>query len=163
MPTPSWIYSDALSYIAYLCGSDCAMRVDKQQISLEELLIQTEENLRNSFAVVGVLDDIDTFYNMVSARVAYIDMSLNPLISGKRHQSPHFGESRRCKEVFSSDTFQETAKKRIPILGVLDYLYKVAVEVSQFQQEELKQCTGPTGKLSRPARRWMVQSSQGPK
>ena len=35
--------------------------------------MQANENLRHSFAVVGVLERTDRFYEMVRGRVAYLD------------------------------------------------------------------------------------------
>lgn len=149
----NWAHEYALQYIAYLCGNDCAIRYEQGLISLDELWIQTESNLRHAFSVVGLMDETTTFYEMVSARVAYLNMSLNPHVQGKRHKAGRTRETKRCKRVFASTNFQEEMKREVPSLRVLHHLYEVAVEVNRFQLEELRECQhGPDGGSLKPSR-----------
>jgi len=68
-----WATRSALSFILALCGEDCRSRLHLGQIkSLSELEVQAEGNLRRSFAVVGLFNESDTFYDMIDARVAYM-------------------------------------------------------------------------------------------
>ena len=57
-------------------------------------------NLRNSFTVVGLLQETQEFYDMVTQRVEYIDMSLNPTTEGKRHGSGGSAINVRCDAFF---------------------------------------------------------------
>ena len=56
-PAPGWIRRLSLEYIYQLCGSDCRVRHLQQQATLQEITVQAEFNLRNAFAVVGILED----------------------------------------------------------------------------------------------------------
>jgi hypothetical protein len=109
-------------------------------MSLDELEDQAESNLRQAFSVVGLLNETDQFYKMVSKRIAYVDMERNPHVQGSSHPSGHKKESAQCLAVLSSPAFQEKSKQQLPSLGVLDRLYQVGIQVNRFQQEELRQC-----------------------
>jgi hypothetical protein len=135
-----WAAHDSRVYVLHLCGDDCVMRLEHGMISLEEMEAQAESNLRQSFSVVGLLNETDTFYDMLNARVQYVNMSLNPHVEGSRHPSSKSKEHRRCAALFQNTTFQERFKEKLPVLAVLDRLFHVGVEVNRFQREELRQC-----------------------
>jgi len=85
-----WATRSALQYIMYICGEDCRSRMHLGYIkSLDELEIQSEGNLRRSFAVVGLLNETDTFYDMLDARVAYMVRSC--MLGSARHLGPYCG------------------------------------------------------------------------
>ena len=138
---PGWARRFALAYIYYFCGTDCFIRHYQQKADLEEIAVQSELNLRNSYAVVGLLQETDEFYQMVTARVDYMDTRLNPRIKGKKHMSGKSKEILRCKARFKDPAFQEELKAASPEIALLDHLYKVAVEVNRFQTAALKLCS----------------------
>jgi hypothetical protein len=135
-----WAYSYCLEYILYLCGEDCLNRYEHGMITLEEMETQAASNLRQSFSVVGLLHETDNFYEMVTSRIQYVNMSLNPSVTGAKHASKKNKETTRCSDLYKNATFQEVFKQKLPLLDILDRLYKVGVEVNRFQQKELQQC-----------------------
>lgn len=132
-----WITTHAIKYILQLCGEDCIMRYNKIVSSLEMLERQAEENLRQSFAVVGLLNESDLFYQMLTDRVDYLDTSLNPELIGLTHNS---SKDKYCVQTFSNSSFQERLLAASPEVAVLQRLYNVAVEVNRFQLIELESC-----------------------
>ena len=132
-----WAFRMCLEHMLYLCGEDCISRYEYGIMPLEEIETQAESNLRNSFSVVGLLNETDTFYEMLTRRIAYLDMSLHPQVKGKAHRS---FASKRCSLIFKNETFQQRLKAELPILESLIRLYQVGVEVNRFQFEELLQC-----------------------
>jgi len=139
---PGWLRRFALSYIYYVCGTDCVVRHYRQMADLEEIAVQAEQNLRNSFAIVGILEKSDEFNRMLDARVDYIDTSLNGRVSGGGHQSSSSGEYLRCKNRFKDPQFQAELLAACPELAIVNHLYQVAVEVNEFQKNELMNCSG---------------------
>jgi hypothetical protein len=101
---------------------------------------QAANNLRHSFAVVGLLQETDTFYDMVTKRVQYVNMSLNPNVQGAFHSTGKGPEQLRCKDKFANASFQALLKERSPIIAAIDRLYHVGVQVNRFQLEELQMC-----------------------
>ncbi len=142
-----WAHDYALQGIVYFCGNDCGIRWDHNQMSLEELWIQSESNLRHAFTVVGLMNETNTFYEMLSTRVAYLNMSRNIEVQGKRHESGRSRETVRCHKVFQASDFQADMREKVPMIRLLEHLYHVAVEVNRFQLQELKECQGPKGTL----------------
>eukprot|EP00934_Nitzschia_sp_Nitz4_P005164 Nitzschia sp. Nitz4//scaffold93_size78505//42440//44062//NITZ4_005423-RA/size78505-processed-gene-0.88-mRNA-1//1//CDS//3329560297//5154//frame0 len=136
-----WASIRAWTYLFYLCGEHCAAGYASGSMTLEEMELQAAYNLRNSFAVVGLLEDTDMFYEMVSQRVDYMDTSLNPHVDERRHGSGGFPEAERCKEVYADPNFQRLMATRSPVIAALARLHQIGVEVNQFQKEELAQCS----------------------
>lgn len=135
---PGWISRMSLGYIVYLCGEDCFVRYAAGTATLADLEQQAESNLRQAFAVVGILEEIDTFYEMVTSRVQYMDMSLSAETKGGRHSA---GPTDHCKERFQDPNFQAKLLERSPELRVLSRLHLVAKEVNKFQLQELRSCS----------------------
>jgi len=152
-----WASLRAVTYIVYLCGEHCwgqiaeARRQGNEESRPSSSLLVTPQvlqsieeqaayNLRNSFAVVGLLHKTQEFYDMISQRVSYMDTSLNPDVQGKKHSSNDLEEAKRCQQVFSDPTFQAQLLEQSPAVAALQRLYQVAVEVNEFQQKELLQC-----------------------
>jgi hypothetical protein len=101
---------------------------------LGQLERQTASNLRQSFAVVGMLAEKEVFYKMLDARVAYINPFLNQHIEGKHHSASKTGV---CKNVFGvqrNDTFQMLLDLS-PESSVLQRFFEVATEVNQIQEK----------------------------
>jgi len=142
---PGWISRMSLGYIMYVCGEDCIARYAAGAATLQDLELQAEGNLRQAFAVVGILEEVDTFYEMVTARVQYIDTSLNPHITGSKHSSGRNNESNYCKERFQDPKFRARMLAMSPELRVINRLYQVAKEVNQFQLKELRECSSSDG------------------
>jgi hypothetical protein len=142
-----WIRRMSLGHIFYLCGQDCVIRYAAGQASIQDLENQAEGNLRNSFAVVGILEETDTFYEMVSARVGYIDTSLNPHIRGDKHKRPPLAALSKCKAKFAVPEHRKWMKDHSPEVAALWRLYQVAMEVNRFHLEELRSCSSlPLGR-----------------
>lgn len=142
-----WAHQYTLQGVVYLCGEDCGIRWLHHQISFRELWIQSESNLRHAFSVVGLMNETLTFFEMLTTRVAYLDMSLNPNIKGERHRSGRTRETVRCHRVFQDPSFQQELRTRVPMVQLLEHLYHVAVEVNRNQLQELRECQGPKGSL----------------
>jgi hypothetical protein len=109
--------------------------------TLEDLERQAEGNLRQAFAVVGLLEEVDTFYEMLTARVQYMDTSLNPQVRGAKHSTGSSNETEQCRERFQEPDFQATLLERSSELRALNHLYQVAKEVNAFQLQELRACS----------------------
>jgi hypothetical protein len=98
-----WIRRMSLGYIMHVCGqprlhySVCGRTIINPRFGKKAV-----GNLRNSFSVVGILQDTDTFYEMVSARVGYIDTSLNPQVQGPQHRSRTSEALSKCKVKLSA-------------------------------------------------------------
>jgi len=130
----------AVDFILKVCGEDCYARLELMGEDVESLAFQAEQNLRQSFAVVGLVDNIDQFYDMVTARVSYIDMSRNPELKGGVHSTQKNEDYVRCKAIFSSEEFQQKVLKNHAEVALLKHLHTVAIEVNQFQLKELEMC-----------------------
>jgi hypothetical protein len=76
-------------------------------ITLKELDNQPASNLRQSFSVVGLLKETDSFYERVIAQIHCVDMSLNPNVTGAKLESRKDPEMYRCFGVYSGASFQE--------------------------------------------------------
>jgi hypothetical protein len=162
-----WANRYALLYIFYLCGEDCAARYELscsssndrsghhgKQTSRRLLLAQMEQqaanNLRQSFAVVGLLNETEIFYDMVASRVQYMSKmaSPSPLLEhdqDRRHSTEGGKEQQRCKALYQKNvTFQNELMNRSPALAALHRLFHIGVQVNRFQIQELKQECGMT-------------------
>lgn len=135
-----WATNRAMTYIFYLCGEHCMGGYAKGTMTLDEMERQAAYNLRNSFAVVGLLEKTDDFYDMVSRRVYYMNTSLNKDVEGGKHGSGSHPEAMRCKKVFKDPDFQSKMMARSPALSALYRLWRIAVEVNEFQTKELAEC-----------------------
>ena len=137
-----WAQRMSLGYIYYLCGEDCIVRsLTNNATRLEDLEWQAEGNLRYSFAVVGLMNETDTFFDMVSARVDYMNTSLNMHVKTSRHGTGKSKETSRCKARFGDPAFQQELMTVSPEIAALNRLYNVAVEVNRFQLRELQDCS----------------------
>ena len=136
-----WASIRALLYIFYLCGEHCIGGWADGSMTLADLEQQGTYNLRNSFAVVGILENTTEFYEMVSERVFYMNTALNPEVDGKKHTVPRTPEVRRCRQKFKMKDFQDALLERSPPIAALFRLYKIAIEVKEFQAKELAECS----------------------
>lgn len=140
-----WVNQYSLQFITYLCGDECAIRISSGKMSIEEMWVQAETNLRQSFSVVGLLNESSVFYDMITTRVAYLDLNRNPHVKGDRHTGRN-SKTRRCHELFRDDAFRETFRHHLPIVLLLERLFHVAVQVNRFQQKELRSCQRRTAR-----------------
>jgi hypothetical protein len=124
----------------HLCGEDCIVRMHTGQMTLEQAELQARHNLQHSFAVVGLLNETETFYEMVTARAAYMNTSLNPEVTGGMHSTSTLKEYHRCKEIYEKEEFQQNLLRASPELAVLYRLFHVGLEVNRFQLQEMKSC-----------------------
>jgi len=150
-----WGKQYAIQYMAYLCGEHClgrwesitvAYAADPDMMRKEELRYfafmedQAAYNLRNSFAVVGLLTETPEFFDMISKRVSYIDTTLNPDVEGATHSSGSNDEILRCESIYKENDFRQRIIERSPEIAAMMRLYELGVEVNKFQTEELEQC-----------------------
>ena len=125
----------------YLCGEDCIVRYAAGTATLQDLELQAEDNLRQAFAVVGILDELDTFYEMLTARVQYVDTSLNANVTGSKHSTGKSKEIEYCRTRCREPDFQAKLLESSPELRALQRLYQVGKEVNRFQVAELRECS----------------------
>ena len=139
-----WVTEYAHTYLSYICGEDCVARWALGLARLEELEMQANENLRHSFAVVGVLERTDRFYEMVRGRVAYLDKFALDVdtTSGGRHGSGGKQAKQQCKDAFADPLRRKQLVRENPVLGVIVRLYQVALQVESHQYNELSKCVG---------------------
>jgi hypothetical protein len=140
-----WAFDFSVNYMLYICGVDCINRFDHGIITIEEIEAQAAFNLRNSFSVVGLLNETDGFYDMISKRVAYINTSLNhPHVDinmeGVKHASTKTKETKRCAKKFQDEKFRRAFRKAVPALAAAERLFELGVMVNRFQKRELEQC-----------------------
>ncbi|KAG7344400.1 hypothetical protein IV203_022408 [Nitzschia inconspicua] len=137
-----WIPWAVKEYLLPFCGVDCENRWDQGLMTFEEMAVQAEGNLRQSFSVVGLLNETESFYDMVSARIGYLNLRNNPHVVGGDHQSVglHKEEMKRCRALYLTADFQEKVKRQYPELKLMERIFEVAVEVNRFQKQELNQC-----------------------
>ena len=139
-PAAGWMHRMSLLYLTALCGEDCLNRYHLGASGLEQIEQQAANNLRRSFAVVGLLNETTTFYNMIDARINYVNMSLNPKIKGNRHSSKGGDDAERCRSLYQDPSFQQKLRSKSPAVAALDRLYHLAVQVNRHQLRELEQC-----------------------
>lgn len=140
-----WISHSALEYMDYLCGEDCVVRRHHGKMTVEQMEHQARRNLQTSFSVVGLQEDLPTFYKMISARTAYLDTSLLPEWQGSLKESKPYGSAtdtvERCMEVYTGrNEFVRRVTSMSPELAALRRLYRVGVQVYQTQLDELEKC-----------------------
>lgn len=81
-----------------------------------------------------------TFFEMISKRFEYMDMSLHPEIIGNSHTTMYTKEAKTCKQLFQNQQRRMVWLQHIPELDVMQKLYHVGIEVNKFQQNELMKC-----------------------
>lgn len=135
-----WVSNFSREVIAALCGDDCQTRMMMGQASLAQMEAQAAYNLRHSFAVVGLLHELDTFFDMIHYRVDYMNMrDSDHLHMGGFHKSP---KNDYCETRFRDPQYQQELLAASPELAAMKRLYEIGVEVNRFQMEELEQCSG---------------------
>jgi len=148
-PVADWVSLASRTYIYALCGEDCAARMQHGTMTLHQVETQARHNLQQSFAVVGIMEESSSFYDMVTARISYLNVSSLPegVEQKKMHLSQPGADIRdtkeRCQEVFANPTnrtFARALTQMSPPLAVLRRLYRVGVMVYQAQREELEAC-----------------------
>ncbi|KAL3902485.1 MAG: hypothetical protein SGILL_010806, partial [Bacillariaceae sp.] len=109
-----WMSKLVRAYLYPFCGVDCENRFQRGMMTIEDIYTQAEGNLRHSFSVVGLLNETSEFYDMVSTRIGYLDMSRNPHVEGGKHRSKGDDpeEVERCKALFTTREYQEEAKRQ---------------------------------------------------
>jgi len=142
-PGPGWARRYALLYIVYVCGEDCLSRLESGDYDLREIEAQAAHNLRNSFAVVGLLEDSEAFFDMVHARVEYMDVKANAqLFKEDVHKSKISKDRALCMEQYNDTEFQARMLEASPEIAALVRLYEVGVEVNKHHMEEIRSCSG---------------------
>jgi len=140
-PSMNWIEYHSYAFLFNLCGYDCHTRWENHLIDLEDIEAQVSDNLRQAFSVVGLLEDVDTFYNMLHKRIDYLDLNKPIDIPfGQRHITRH-RDKPRCEDLFLRDeTFREQLRSSNRAFAAFERVYNIGVEVNRFQKEELKSC-----------------------
>lgn len=151
-----WAHRMALHMILQLCGEDCHARwatatlisdkkknsqttwtPQREQDLFRAMVQQADYNLRHSMTVVGLNGDMQGFYDMVTARISYVDMKRNPHITGSSHRS---SATKICKKRYQSPSFQRQLVEGSYAIRALVGLYNTAQRVNAFQFEELQSC-----------------------
>lgn len=139
-----WAYEYLVTYILYICGEDCLTRFEMGIMTLKDMEVQAESNLRQAFTVVGLFEEMDDFYDMVDQRFGYVNITASRIdVEDGQHSSvrdKNRDEVERCKKIFEKKDFRDEFKAHLSVLATMDRLYQVAVEVKRFQKEELSQC-----------------------
>lgn len=138
----AWMEDYATTYLMFLCGEDCLVRQEILKEDLESLAFQAEGNLRHSFAVVGLTNETETFYDMVTTRVGYLNMSRNLHVKGGKHTTRNREDYAACQKLFAEEDFRKKIVSRHRAVALMTHLFEVAVEVNRFQLNELTRCTG---------------------
>lgn len=150
-----WAHRMARIFIIQLCGEDCQIRWDKaaaraelsaqqERALLESFERQADYNLRHAFVVVGRIEDVDGFYDMVSRRVHYLptlatsERLLGKTVVRQRHAS---GASEACQQVYREANFRKQMIQASPAIAALYRLYQTALRVNAFQKQESETCT----------------------
>jgi len=135
-----WAHRFALKQIHFLCGEDCKLAFTLKLTTIDRMEKQAAANLRRSISVVGLLNETDTFYEMINKRVKYINipMDLKKGLNGNRSRDS--AEKLRCKSYYSDPSFQEKLISNSPAIAALVRLYQVGLEVNRFQMQELESC-----------------------
>ncbi|CAB9504317.1 expressed unknown protein [Seminavis robusta] len=135
-----WAAPAALKQINHLCGEECVVRQEAGLLTLDQIETQARHNLQHSFAVVGLLHETQSFYDMITARAAYMDTSLNPHVTGSKHSTAHQDEYERCRKIYQTPAFQRQFLAACPEFGALQRLYHVGAEVNRKQRHEMESC-----------------------
>jgi hypothetical protein len=61
-----FLYQFIIEQLFQLCGDDCINRYEVGTLSLHQMEQQAEANLRHGFSIVGLFNETDEFYDMVS-------------------------------------------------------------------------------------------------
>jgi len=145
----SWVEQFCFAHLIKLCGNDCRIRYENGLMTLNEIENQVEDNLRYAFSIVGLLNETESFYNMITDRIQYVNMTYNPSVQGLDHATPPTTENIECKKLFTKNTqFQQHVRDTIPSFAALERIYNVGVQVNRFQKKELKTCMLKKGKQS---------------
>ena len=145
----SWVEQFCFAHLIKLCGNDCRIRYENGLMTLNEIENQVEDNLRYAFSIVGLLNETESFYNMITDRIQYVNMTYNPSVQGLDHATPPTTENIECKKLFTKNTqFQQYVRDTIPSFAALERIYNVGVQVNRFQKNELKTCMLRKGKQS---------------
>eukprot|EP00592_Proboscia_alata_P012363 CAMPEP_0194386534 /NCGR_PEP_ID=MMETSP0174-20130528/86950_1 /TAXON_ID=216777 /ORGANISM="Proboscia alata, Strain PI-D3" /LENGTH=461 /DNA_ID=CAMNT_0039175807 /DNA_START=163 /DNA_END=1544 /DNA_ORIENTATION=- len=121
-----WATQFSMNYMFYLCGEECLVRWKSGMINLPEVEQQAEHNLRNSFAVVGLLNETEEFYEMISNRIQYMDTSLNKHVVGSKHNFSNIGIITECQVLYQDPAFQKQLLNLSDEIAALNRLFKVA-------------------------------------
>ena len=121
------------------------MRYENGMMNLEDIEIQTADNLRNAFSVVGLLQEEESFYDMITDRIQYLDLRRNPQVRGQSHATKKTDENLACKELYKDEAFRQHVRDKIPAFAALERLYHLGEKVNRFPQEELAQCKRDKG------------------
>jgi hypothetical protein len=144
----AWVGPAALQQIHHLCGEDCLVRLHAGIMTLPQLETQARHNLLQSFAVVGLLEETPLFYDMITTRVAYMNTSLHPHVTGEKHSTKAHVEYQRCHQVYQTPEFQHALLAACPELQILLRLYHVGAMVNQRQRQEMETCQQSTEEVS---------------
>jgi hypothetical protein len=145
----SWVEQFCIAHLIKLCGNDCRIRYENGMMNLEEIENQVEDNIRYAFSIVGLLNETESFYNMITDRIQYVNMTYNSNVQGLDHATEQTDENIACKKLFTKNyKFQQYVRDTIPSFAALERIYNVGVEVNRYQKAELKTCMLKKGKQS---------------
>jgi hypothetical protein len=136
-----WCEQMAIVFLIKLCGNDCRVRYENGMMNLDDIEAQVASNLRNAFSVVGILHEEESFYDMLTDRIQYVDLRLHKRVQGGDHATKKTLENLECKKLFGTDEgFRESVRQSVPAFAALERMYRLGIAVNKFQKEELRQC-----------------------
>ena len=137
----SWMEQFSLVFLIKLCGNDCLIRYENGMMDVRCLEDQAAANVRAAFSVVGLLHEEQSFFDMVTDRISYVDLTLNPTVRGQSHATRKTPANLACKKLFgTNETFRRSVRDTMPAFAAIERIYHLGVKVNAFQKEELRQC-----------------------
>jgi hypothetical protein len=166
----------SLVYLFYLYGEDVRYNNNNNNnnnslrgssssfvVLFDKLEAQAAASLQQSFAVVGLLNESNVFFDTITVCVQYINTTtswndINGSVRGVHRSNPY-----KLKEYFEPNCFQEDPSllfdceswrlEAAPKLRAILCLFRVAEEVNQFQIQELEGCSVEFSETTRLRRR----------
>ena len=133
-----WAEKFALSYMMVLCGLDCPGRLAEGLATMRELERQADDNLKQSIAVVGLLNNFSQFVSMVRKRFTYTATFGLHSTKGQPRRSHSSSKSSQCKTELMDPSTRARWINQSSGMQMLLRLHETAVRVNHVQRSELQ-------------------------
>lgn len=133
-----WAEVFARQYMMALCGIDCPVRLAEGLATITQLERQADDNLKQSFAVVGLLNNFSQFESMMRKRFAYTATFGLGKVKGRKHGSKGNSNNSKCKAAFTDASVRALWIERSSAVQMLLRLHRTAVRVNGVQASELQ-------------------------
>ena len=108
------------------------VRFVKGTATSQDLESHAEGNFRHAFAVAGILEEVESFYETVLACVRHVDTSLNGHVQGPTHTSSLNGAwTTQHQNMFSKASVQKWLLATSPERAALHHLHAQCCHGSQ--------------------------------